>query len=71
MRPVTHVDQTGYVHRSKTITHTPCGKQGYTSRKLAATAAAISRRASGQNIRPYRCDGCHCWHIGHPPWWAR
>ncbi len=72
MKPATHVDQQGRVHRSKTITHTPCDKQGYTSRELAATAAAIRRLATGDNITAYKCrDGCHCWHIGHTPWWAQ
>ena len=71
MRPVTHTDEHGTVHRSDTIAWTPCGKRGYTSRKLAATVAASARRRTGDDIRHYRCDDCHCFHVGHRPWWAR
>lgn len=73
MRARIVTDVNGRVHRQHTIAHSPCGKQAYTSRKLAATAAAQARKATdGDDIRAYRCiDGCHCWHIGHRPWWAR
>lgn len=46
-----------------------CGaaKFVYDGRKKAATAAAQSRRASGETIRPYHCPGGRgVWHIGHP-----
>lgn len=55
--------------RTKIITTTPCGKQGYTSRKVAKNRAAIARAETGEPIHAYRCAGCHCWHIGHPPGW--
>ncbi len=71
MRPRTIIDNEGRVHRSKVITGTPCGKNGYASRKLAASAAAASRRHTGDDIHAYRCSACHCFHIGHRPWWAR
>lgn len=69
MRPVTHVHpDTGLVVRSKVIGGTACGKQGYSSRKLAKSTAAIQSRNTGETLTAYHCTrGCHCWHIGHPP----
>lgn len=57
---------------SKVIRDAPCtcGKQGYTSRKVALEYAAIARRDYGEPIHAYRCTrGGHCWHLGHPPGW--
>lgn len=60
------------VGRTKILRQTPCGKQGYTSRKLALHAAAIARNETGEPIHAYRCSvGCHCWHLGHPPGWRQ
>lgn len=68
MRPRTIVDYaTGQVSRTKILERTPCGKQGYTSRKLAATKAKRSSKETGERIEAYRCERCHVWHIGHPP----
>jgi hypothetical protein len=59
---------TGKITRSTLIPHTPCGKHGYTARKVAAAAAKRSSNWTGERIEAYRCTrGCHCWHIGHPP----
>lgn len=56
--------------KSKVIPHTPCGKAGYTTRKIAAAAAARVRRETGEPVEVYHCDeGCHAFHIGHPPGW--
>lgn len=71
MRPVAKVDRFGTVHRIGFVPDTPCGKTGYTSRKAAAAKAAASRRETGDDIRHYKCEACHCWHIGHRPWWTR
>ena len=72
MRPQVHYDANGRAHRHKVVAGTGCGKLGYSSRKIAASAAANSRRTTGEDIRPYKCPhGCHCWHIGHHPWWAK
>lgn len=59
---------TGAVYgTTKVIDRTPCGKQGYTSRKVALERAAIERQASGLPLAAYKCtDGCHVWHIGTP-----
>jgi hypothetical protein len=69
VRPVTRVAMaTGKVTRTKVIDRPPCGcaKQGYTSRKLAKTNAAIASRETGDLIEAYKCrEGGHCWHIGH------
>lgn len=72
MRPVTHVDPvTGAVLRSK-VQRTgsatcKCGKQGYSSKKLAKATAANQSRETGERIEAYHCFGGHCYHIGHPP----
>ena len=68
MRPVVvRDDGTGYFRRLHTVP-SECGKQAYTSRKRAATAAKASTRISGEFIEPYHCwSPCHAWHIGHPP----
>lgn len=57
------------VGRTKVLKRTPCGKNGYTSRKLALAAAAAARRATGEPIDAYKCTRCHLHHIGHPPGW--
>lgn len=68
MRPVVVANpETGEVVRSKVLRRTPCGKQGYSSRKIAAGRAAIVRRDHGEAVHHYHCRDCHCWHIGHPP----
>lgn len=69
MRPVTHIHpDTGLVIRSKVARATACGKQGYSSRKLAKSTAKIQAKATGEDLQAYHCPrGCHCWHIGHPP----
>lgn len=68
MRPVTHVHpETGLVQRSHVRRDTPCGKNGYSGRKLAVTRAKAASKATGETIEAYHCKGCHAWHIGHPP----
>lgn len=42
------------------------GKFGYVSRRTAKESANKQRQASGP-MRPYRCDECSLWHIGHKP----
>jgi hypothetical protein len=65
-----HDHATGSVYgTTKTIRDTPCGKQGYTSRKVALERAAIARRETGEPIQAYKCTSCHLHHIGHPPGW--
>ena len=45
---------------------TLCGKQGYSSKKVALAKAKASARDTGEDIRAYRCPrGCHAWHLGH------
>jgi hypothetical protein len=63
------VSEDGATWRETVLRSTPCGKQGYTRRKLAAAAAAATEsRLTGELIGAYHCPrGCHVWHIGHPP----
>jgi hypothetical protein len=71
MRTRRHHSEGALVAKSKIVPLTPCGKAGYTNRKIAAQAAAKVRRETGEPVEPYHCDeGCHCLHIGHPPGWA-
>ncbi len=58
------------VAKSKVVPHTPCGKAGYTSRKIAASAAARVRRETGEPVEHYHCGACHLAHVGHPPGWV-
>lgn len=69
MRPVRHGGENNdqKAVRSKVRRRTDCGKQGYTSKKLAKATAKAQSRFTGETIHPYHCFGCHCWHIGHPP----
>jgi hypothetical protein len=73
VRPTTKLTDRGTgnrpkVERSKIAEQTPCRKQGYSSRKMALERAAVARRETGEEIEAYKCrNGCHCWHIGHPP----
>lgn len=60
---------TGEVTRTPIRRQTPCGKQGYSSKKIAKYHANVQRKATGEDIEAYRCwkPGCHCWHLGHRP----
>lgn len=65
---------TGAVYGTTKVITNPrcgCGKQGYTSKKVAKMHAAIARRDFGEPIIAYRCTAprAHWWHIGHPPGW--
>lgn len=72
MRPFVHLDDHGKVHRSKVSRVSACGKQAYSSRKLAKGRAATQAKATGEPIEAYKCTaGCHCWHIGHPRGWRK
>lgn len=42
----------------------PTGKRQFTERKHARQFA---KDAKGDHMRPYRCDLCECFHIGHLP----
>lgn len=68
-----HDHSTGAVYGTTKVILNPrcgCGKQGYTSRKVALEKAAIARRETDEPIQAYRCTrGGHCWHLGHPPGW--
>lgn len=66
MQPHVEIGDDGKVYRHK-VTKSRCGKNAYTSRKLALSAAAIARKTTGEDIRAYKCPyGCHAWHQGHP-----
>lgn len=60
--------ETGKVRAVKVVPSRRCGKLAYSSKKLALSQAAIARRETGERIEAYKCrNGCHCWHLGHPP----
>lgn len=71
MRPHTITDpETGRVSRSKVKrqgSSCRCGKQAYTSKKIAKATAKAQTRATGELIEAYHCYAGHCFHIGHPP----
>lgn len=61
------------LQRSASQVH--ASKRKYGSRKEAARAASGLRkliaRSTGfsEPIKPYHCDICHAWHVGHPIGW--
>lgn len=71
MRPVVVTDwETGRVSRSKVNrqgSSCSCGKQAYTSKKIAKATAKAQSRATGEDIEAYHCYAGHCFHIGHRP----
>lgn len=68
MRPVTHTDpDTGTMHRSKVARTSKCGKQTYSSMKLAKATAKHQSKMSGDDIEAYHCYVCHGNHLGHVP----
>lgn len=50
-------------HRSKVAT---CEKSAFHTRPDAKRAARYVRHKTGR-MRPYRCDVCGFWHLGHMP----
>lgn len=40
-------------------------KHVYRNQAEAQESADRSSRASGEDIQPYKCGICSCWHIGH------
>lgn len=66
MRPITVLTDTGVIVRTTVQRRTRCGKQGYSSRKVAAATAKAESRRSGETIHAYHCGTCHAFHIGHP-----
>lgn len=43
------------------------GKRAYTSRKNAKAALLKLAHGGRNRMRPYECDECGKWHIGHMP----
>lgn len=67
MRPQVRVDvQSGVVERTTVLRTSACGKQAYTSKKVAKAHAKAQRR-TGENVESYHCFACHCYHLGHVP----
>jgi len=49
--------------------HNNCstGKRSYFERCNAKVAARLVAKNGHGNLRPYVCNECHEWHIGHNP----
>lgn len=43
----------------------PCGKIPYESRRAAKQARARQSGVGIDRLRPYFCEGCDGWHLGH------
>jgi hypothetical protein len=68
MRPVKRFADGRMISKSKVADRSRCGKQAYSSRKIAKQRAAFSSKMTGEKIEAYKCrNGCHAWHLGHPP----
>lgn len=47
------------------------GKIQYKSSYSAKHAARQMREKTGDKLTPYVCKNCHCWHIGHTPFYKQ
>lgn len=45
----------------------PSGKLAHSTRADAKRHALKHRLSYGDHVRPYRCDHCQLWHVGHLP----
>lgn len=54
--------------RSVTATNEcPTGKHAHATRAGAKAHALSLRVTEGEHVRPYQCDECLQWHVGHLP----
>jgi hypothetical protein len=44
-----------------------CGRVAFRTRKLARKGAERMPLPPDSQHRPYKCDGCELWHVGHIP----
>lgn len=59
---------TGYTLRGRFATRRcTSGKRSYESRAAARTAAKDAKKVGLGHMRPYFCQDCDTWHIGHLP----
>lgn len=49
----------------------PSGKLAHTTRRGAKEQALRLRQMYGQHLRPYLCEFCDLWHVGHLPFAVR
>jgi cytochrome c5 len=47
------------------------GKVQYGSSYNAKIAARQMREKTGDKLTAYVCKACHCWHIGHTPFYKQ
>lgn len=45
----------------------PSRKYAYANRSAAKRAASRIRSRTGEHLRPYECNDCGLWHLGHLP----
>lgn len=45
----------------------PSGKLAHRTRRGAKAQAYSLKLDTGQHLRPYLCDDCSLWHVGHLP----
>lgn len=45
----------------------PTGKRGFVARAGAKAAAHQVAKSGSPGLRPYQCEQCGNWHIGHKP----
>lgn len=56
-------------HHMADVVHTDCssGKRSHATRRGAKAHAYALRQDTGQHLRPYLCEECRHWHVGHLP----
>lgn len=40
-------------------------KRKYTTKNRALHYASLSAKRTGEELKPYKCEYCRLWHIGH------
>lgn len=45
----------------------PTGKRSHATRRGAKAHAYSLKQMTGQHLRPYQCEACDLWHVGHLP----
>jgi len=54
-------------HHAGTSNGCPSGKLGHLTRRGAKAHAYRLKLETGEHLRPYQCEGCGAWHVGHLP----
>lgn len=56
-------------HHEADLVHAGCptGKLSHATRRGAKAQAYSLKQDTGEHLRPYQCEACDLWHVGHLP----